>query len=112
MGFSVYKSMPVDLNGDGYHEIVYGLPASTGDVRDRFGKLAGNVGGTVALSGKLLSRGGEQLLVFTKDGKISIWYDANARDTEEARARYENPFYEKAMGVSGNGYNWCILGGI
>lgn len=112
LGFSVYKSMPVDLNGDGYHEIVYGLPASTGDVRDRFGKLAGNVGGTVAMSGKLLSRGGEQLLVFTKDGKISIWYDANARDTEEARARYENPFYEKAMGVSGNGYNWCILGGI
>lgn len=112
LGFSVYKSMPVDLNGDGYHEIVYGLPASSGEVRDRFGSLVGNIGGSAALSGKLLDRPGEQLLTYGEDGFLRIWYDGNAEDSEEALLRYRNPYYEKAMSVSGNGYNWCILGGI
>lgn len=112
LGFSVYKSMPVDLNGDGYHEIVYGLPASTGEVKDRFGNPAGNIGGCAALSGKLLKRPGEQILSYGEDGCLRIWYDENAVDCQSAKKRYENPYYKKAMSLLGNGYNWCILGGI
>lgn len=112
LDFSAYKSMPVDLNGDGYHELVYGLPAASGDVRDRFGTWICNIGGSVALSGKLLDKPGEQILVYGEDGYIRIWYDENAEDSNMAKMRYENPYYEKAMAVMGNGYNWCILGGI
>lgn len=112
LGYSVYKTLPVDLNGDGYHELVRGLPSANGDVLDRKGHVVGNVGGSVALSGKLLDRDGEHLLTYGKDGTIQIWYDANAKDTPEAHLRYQNPFYKKAMSVLGNGYNWCILGGI
>jgi hypothetical protein len=113
LGFSVYKTLPVDINGDGYHEIVRGLPAAEGNVFDRHGNNVGFIGGSVALSGKLVDNmPGEQMIVYSTFGSISLWYDKNARDTEQALARYANPFYLKALGVSGNGYNWCILGGI
>lgn len=113
LGFSVYKTLPVDINGDGYHELVRGLPAADGDVLDRKGNIIGNIGGCVALSGKLLKdKAGEQMLTYSEDGTIRIWYDENAEDTPDAMERYQNPFYEKAQSVMGNGYNWCILGGI
>ncbi|MEN6316229.1 MAG: hypothetical protein ABFD25_18515 [Clostridiaceae bacterium] len=112
LGFSVYKTMPVDINGDGYHEVVRGLPAANGDVMDRYGNVVGNIGGSVALSGKITDMPGEQLLVYGADGQISLWRDKNAEDCAFAVSRYNNPFYGKALSVSGNGYNWCILGGI
>jgi hypothetical protein len=112
VGFSVYKTLPVDLNGDGYHEIVRGLPAADGAVFDRTGNYSGTINGSVALSGKLIDRPGEQMIVYSPFGSISLWHDGNARDCDEALARYANPFYKKALSVSGNGYNWCILGGV
>ena len=112
LGFSVYKTLPVDLNGDGYHEIVQGLPAAEGNVFDSKGKYAGSIGGSVALSGKLINKDGEQMIVYSPFGSISLWYDENAHDCDGALTRYSNPFYQKALSVSGNGYNWCILGGI
>jgi hypothetical protein len=112
LGFSVYKTLPVDLNGDGYHEIIRGLPSADGTVFDRSGNYTGSVGGSIALSGKLIDKPGEQMIVYSPFGSISLWYDENARDCDEALARYANPFYRKALTLSGSGYNICLLGGI
>lgn len=112
LNFSVYKTLPVDLDGDGYHELVRGLPSADGVVFDRHGHEVGTVNGSVALSGKLIDMPGEQLLVYAADGTVSLWYDVHAKDSPRAFARFANPFYSKALSISGNGYNWCILGGI
>jgi len=110
--YQVYKTLPVDLNGDGYAEIVHGIPSSDGAVFDRFGKEHGNIGGCVALSGKLMEIPGEQMIVYSEDGTISMIHDENAHDSVFAEDRYGDCFYKHAQKLSGNGYNWCILGGI
>lgn len=71
--FSVYGTLPVDLDGDGYDELVYGIPGQDGRVIDRWGQELGCVGGTVALGGKLLAGPGEQLLVYRPDGRLQVW---------------------------------------
>lgn len=110
--FSLYKTIPVDLNGDGIHELVQGAPGGNGKVMDRAGNVIGNIGGAVALAAKLLDHPGEQLLSYSSDGYIRIWGDANASDSEEAQERYQHPYYKAAMRVAANGYNLCNLGGL
>lgn len=107
-----YKTLPVDLDGDGLHELVRGMPAADGAVFDRAGSQVGTVGGSVALSGKLLDAPGEQLLSYGADGYIRMWRDAEAKDSALALERYAHPFYRQALAVQGNGYNWGLLGGI
>jgi hypothetical protein len=103
--YSVYRTVPVDLNGDGFHELVRGIPGGDGEVFDRKGNTLGTVGGTVAMASKFLDLPGEQLLMFYPDGRIKIWADANAVDSEEAKARYAHPFYASAQRLTGVGYN-------
>ncbi|UQZ86345.1 hypothetical protein SK3146_05638 [Paenibacillus konkukensis] len=81
---------PFDLNGDGLHELVRG---GDGEVLDRHGRSFGHVGGTVAMASKSMDLPGEQLLCFYPDGMIRVWADANAADSEQALARYSDPFY-------------------
>lgn len=113
--FSTYGTLPVDLDGDGVHELVYGGPRMSdgdGDVISNAGAPLGTVGGTVAMASKFLDRPGEQVLSFTPEGTVTVWADANASDGEAARARYEHPYYEKAQRLSAVGYNWVNLGGL
>jgi hypothetical protein len=110
--FSAYRTLPVDLNGDGRHELVRGQPGGDGAVLDADGEVIGTVGGPVALAGKFLDLPGEQLLSFHRDGTVRLWADGNARDSEEARARYANPFYRSALRLMSVGYNLPLLGGI
>ena len=112
LGFSVYRTLPVDLDGDGCHELVRGVPGGDGEVLDRDGRTLGTIRGTVAMASKFLDRPGEQVLAFEGDGTLRAWADANARDGEEALARYAHPFYKANQRLTSCGYNLCALGGL
>src|SRR5262249_19130631 len=49
--FSTYRTLPVDLNGDGRHELVRGLYRGDGAVLDSEGIEIGSVNGWLALAG-------------------------------------------------------------
>lgn len=112
MGFKVYTTIPVDLNGDGIHELVKGYFEGDGTLIDNKGKVIGNIGGHSAMASKFTSLPGEQILSYSNDGKIIIWADMNARDSKQAKARYANPFYKINQRQTGNGYNLFGVGGI
>jgi hypothetical protein len=110
--FSVYGALPVDLNGDGYHELVRGLPGHSGQVLDRLGDTVGSVGGPVAMLSKFMDHAGEQLLAYSPDGTLRVWADRNAEDGDLARARYTHPIYAANQRLTGVGYNLVNLGGL
>lgn len=110
--FDVYQTIPVDLNGDGVHELVYGIPGGNGDVIDGQGNRWGNIGGTVAMASQILDAPGEHLVCFDKAGVVKIWRDASARDTPEARRRYTHPFYKANSRLTATGSNRINLGGL
>jgi hypothetical protein len=112
LDFSIYRTIPVDVNGDGYHELVRGMPAGDGELLDRNGRSIGSVGGTVAMASKFLDLPGEQILSFRSDGIVQIWADRNARDSEFASERYANPYYEACQRLYGVGYNLYIITGL
>jgi len=109
---SVYLTLPVDLDGDGYHELVRGGPGGDGAVFDRHGAQLGSVGGAVSLAQKFCDRPGEQLLVFKPDGAVEIWADLDAQDSPAALSRYEHPFYKTNSRIMSSGSNSAVLGGI
>jgi hypothetical protein len=110
--FSVYQTLPVDLNGDGCHELVRGIPGGNGEVLDRHGNSAGSVGGPIALASKLLGHPGEQVLAYYPDGTLRVWGDRDAEDSAAARARYGHPFYAANSRLSSSGSNLGVLAGI
>jgi hypothetical protein len=112
LGFSIYRTIPVDLNGDGDHELVRGLPGGDGAVLDSHGKQIAQIEGGVALAHKLIDRPGEQLITFTDDGRINLYADLNAKDSPAALARYANPCYRPNTRLGSTGSNHIVLGGI
>jgi hypothetical protein len=112
LGFNAYTSIPVDLNGDGIHELVKGYFEGDGNILDNKGNIIGNIGGLSAMACKFTNLPGEQILSYSHDGWLKIWADANAKDTPKAQARYSNPFYKRNRVQTGNGYNLFTLGGI
>lgn len=110
--FSVYRTLPVDVDGDGLHELVRGRASGNGEVIDRAGRVVGNLGGAVALASKLLDRPGEQLLSYSGDGTLRIWADLNAEDSVAAESRYRHPAYQALERLFSTGYNLTVLGGI
>ena len=112
MGFDVYTTIPVDLNGDGVHELVRGYFEGDGSVYDRTGRKLGSTGGLSAIHCKFTSQPGEQILSYQPNGVVRIWYDRNAVDSAAAKARYATPFYQANRKLTGVGYNLFNLGGI
>lgn len=115
MPFDPYQTVPVDLNGDGLHELVRGTRHDgncSGEVIDGRGRVLGSVGGPVALASKILNQPGEQLLTYAHDGTIRIWADADAVDSETALRRYSNPFYALNQRASACGNHLHVLGGV
>jgi hypothetical protein len=110
--FSVYHTLPVDLDGDGCHELVRGVPGGDGGILDSQGRCLGSVGGPAALVSRFLDRPGEQILAYYADGTVRAWGDRNARDTPAALARYAHPFYAANHRLSSTGYNLGVLAGI
>jgi hypothetical protein len=110
--FSVFCTLPVDLNGDGIHELVRGLAEGDGSVLDQTGKSIGSIGGHIAMASKFTDRPGEQVLSYYPDGTIRIWADRNAADTPTAQARYAHPFYRANQRLTATGYNLINLSGL
>jgi len=108
-----YKTIPVDLNGDGLHEFVRGAPGGTGEVLNALGEPCGSVGGAVALATRVgESFAGEQVLSYAPSGEVALWFDAEAVDSSRARRRYKHPYYRAARRLSAVGYNLVNLGGL
>ncbi|MFP4380642.1 MAG: polysaccharide lyase 11 [Candidatus Sumerlaeia bacterium] len=112
LGFSTYRSLPVDINGDGYHELVCGRASGEGAVLDRKGRKIAELGGPVAMLHQFMNLAGEQLLVYLPDGTIRVWADENAEDCDAAKERYVSPFYRTNRKLTAIGYNLINLGGI
>jgi hypothetical protein len=110
--FDVYGTLPVDLNGDGYHELVRGIPGQDGTVLDRHGQVLGSIGAPAAMLGHVLDRPGEQILAYHADGRIDVWGDRRAEDHPRARARYQGPLYRANQRLGAVGYNVQVLGGL
>ncbi len=116
--FEVYRTIPVDLDGDGRHELVYGVPGGDGRVIDAAGNEVGSVAGGskdqfggVAVAAKLFDRPGEQLLTYHRDGKLRVWGDRNAADSPPATQRYASTLYRSSLRLFATGWNICHLAG-
>lgn len=112
LDFSVFCTLPVDLNGDGLHELVRGIAEGNGEVLDRTGNIIANIGGSMAIVSKFMDRPGEQILCYYPDGSIRIWADKNAKDNDIAKWRYNHPFYKANQRLTATGYNMVNLGGL
>lgn len=112
LGFSVYRSIPVDVNGDGRHELVRGVPGGDGSLLDGSGATIGRIEGTVALAQKLAAHPGEHILSYTDDGRLMLYADRNARDSDEALSRYAHPCYAPNTRLGATGSNASVLGGL
>jgi len=112
LDFDAYTSIPVDVNGDGVHELVKGYFEGDGTIMDRMGNVLGNIEGHSAMASQFTSLPGEQILSYSKTGKVRIWADIAAEDSDEAKARYAHPFYKVNQKQTGNGYNLFTLGGL
>jgi hypothetical protein len=112
LGFAAYTSIPVDLNGDGRHELVKGYFEGDGTVLDGQGRVLGNIGGLAAMASKFIDHPGEQILSYAPDGTVRVWVDRHAHDTPAARRRYAHPFYRANQRLTACGYNLFNLGGI
>jgi hypothetical protein len=110
--FDPYGTLPVDLNGNGYHELVRGIPGQDGTVLDRHGHVLGSVGAPAAMVAKLLDRPGEQILTYHADGTIRVWGDRNAKDDAATCARCTGPLYQANQRLGAVGYNVQVLGGL
>lgn len=113
--FNAYNTVPVDLDGDGYHEFACAL----GEQSDRkiytfSGEVIGDLGegAYVGMASKFLDLPGEQLLCYYPDGTVRVWADRNANDSEIAAKRYSSPYYRRAQLLTAQGYNLVNLGGL
>ena len=110
--FSVSDTAPIDLDGDGLHEIVKGMSMGNSCVFDRKGNLIKEIGGRLSMCSKIASHPGEQLLTHYPDGMVRIWADANAQDSPAAIKRYAHSFYHANRRFPTKESVMCILGGI
>jgi hypothetical protein len=113
LGFPTYETMPIDFNGDGYHELVRGLYQGDGAVLDAKGKLITTINGRSALFGKIATRHpGEQVVAWRPDGTVQLLADTNAKDSPRALKRYTHPYYQTAKPLAAVGNNNQALGGV
>ncbi len=113
--FDTHHTIPVDLNGDGLHELVRGTahdPLPDGEVLDGEGCVLGRVGGPIALASKIIDHPGEQVLTYARDGTLRLWADANAEDCDAASRRYQHAYYQMCQRLTGQGNHLFLLGGI
>lgn len=107
--FDPYRAIPVDINGDGFHELIY---QHNGTVIDQHGTTIGDVGGQVAQVSHFLDHPGEHIVSFQADGTVQFWADVDAEDSPRALARYQHPAYLTNQRLSAVGYNLTLLTGF
>lgn len=113
--FKLFETIPVDLDGDGYHEFV----RAHGEQGDRkVFSITGEElaflgeGAYLAMGSKFLDLPGEQILCYHSDGTIRIWADTQAEDSSIALKRYASPYYKLCQRQTANGVNLVNLGGL
>lgn len=100
--------MPVDFNGDGISEFISLYSGEDGGtIVDADGNAYASTGGDgIVASGKLLDRPGEMVMVrYRQEGKVRIWGDADAVESEYNRKRFANPYHRRMQHFMGTGYN-------
>lgn len=104
--FKGSEFMPVDFNGDGYHEF-YGVCGTLkGYITDRFGTIYHFIGGEQIRSGKVFSFPGEQMMLFyPEEGKVRIWGDQAAVESEYFQKRFSRVYHTRMQHFMGTGYN-------
>ena len=115
LNFDAYNTAPVDLDGDGYHEFACAIGEQADrKIYDISGEVIANLGESayLAMASKFMDLPGEQILCYYPDGTIKIWADTKAKDTKEAKKRYQSPYYMLAQKQTANGYNLVNLGGL
>ena len=110
--YSLFDTAPIDINGDGLHEILRNVAAGDTELIDRDGNRICHLGGKVAMNTKILNFPGEQVMLYYPDGTIRIFRDKNAVDSETAKKRYQLPFYLRNQYARNIENNICMLGGI
>lgn len=115
LNFNAYNTVPVDLDGDGYHEFACAM----GEQADRkvytiSGEVIADLGANayLAMASKFMPLPGEQILCYYPDGTIKIWANKNARDSKIAIKRYTSRNYLLAQKLTATGYNLVNLGGL
>lgn len=104
--FEGSEFMPVDFNGDGYHEFYGTHGRKKGYVVDKNGNFCEFIGGEQIRSGKILDLPGEQMMVFYGDqGKVRIWGDASAVESEYCKKRFAHSYHHRIQHFMGTGYN-------
>jgi hypothetical protein len=112
LGYRLMDTIPVDINGDGLHELVRGTSEGNGDVLTADGSVVGNVQGMVAMASRFLDRPGEQVLSYDWEGTVRAWYDVNAIDSPGLKRRLAVPAYKRSQRLTAVGYNVCPMAGL
>jgi hypothetical protein len=90
--FTMVEKRPVDIDGDGYHELIFEKD-SRSVIINRTGEEIASFEGTAILVGKLVDLPGEQIVTLN-GGEIKVLTDVNAKDSPFAMNRYNNPLYK------------------
>ncbi len=97
----IYECLPVDINGDGYHEFY-----ANGVIYDDQGNVLYRIGGSKVNLTKYFDYPGEQILAwYPGESKVRLWGDADAVDSEYFKKRYESGFFARMNRLTGAGYN-------
>jgi hypothetical protein len=91
----------LDFNGDGVSEYF-----ARNTLYNNKGERIREFSGTLANAYKLLDLPGEQLTIYSSDGKIQIWADRNAKETPEMQKRFADPIYKVNIKHSAAAYNF------
>ena len=83
-----------------------------GLVVDRHGQGMAQLQGEPAYGGKILDLPGEQIVTWDEEGTVRIYAWPEARDTAEAKARYQHPYYAACLRLWAMAYNRCNVAGI
>lgn len=110
--YSLFDTAPIDIDGDGIHEILRGVAAGDTYLLDSNGNQIFHFGGKVAMNSKIMDYPGEQVMLYYSEGMVKIFRDEMAEDMPEAIARYKSPFYQRNRYSRNIENNICMLGGI
>ncbi|MBR4429106.1 MAG: hypothetical protein IKS78_07090 [Clostridia bacterium] len=98
--FPAGEASPIDVNGDGYSEFIYGSK-----VFDRFGKYLGEFRGGKVRAGRILEEyPGEQIMTL-ENGTVRIYADLDAEDSDIMKMRLERGFPLFLQKLTASGYN-------
>jgi len=113
--FPGYNMIPVDLNGDGVHELASALgEQSDRNIYNIEGNVLGSLGARalISMASKFIDLPGEQIMAYFHDGRIKIFADKNARDSGAAQKQYQHLYYHANHKLTAQGYNLVNLGGL